>query len=173
MLISGWDLIIMLNPLHMDFVYFITNLDYYVFLKEHPDRSSATCMRAAFLFVFSNYFHIFRVPEKKKGKIKKTLCLLRVEVFRVFYCPSSTFCSWSKHTSGLIFSWILRSCSTLLKASINVTLYKERKQVEMRWGGSLVKDELNHSQNSSTSVKLIEKVFITGSLPDMLAVCHL
>lgn len=28
--------------------------------------------------------------------------------------------------------------------------------------GSLVKGELNHSQNSSTSVKLIEKLFITG-----------
>lgn len=40
-------------------------------------------------------------------------------------------------------------------------------------GGVLVKDELNRSQNSSTSVKLIEKLFITGSLSDMLAVCHL
>lgn len=35
-----------------------------------------------------------------------------------------------------------------------------------------MKDELNHSQNSSTSVKLIEKLFITGCLSDMLAVCH-
>lgn len=40
-------------------------------------------------------------------------------------------------------------------------------------GGSLVKYQLNHSQNSSTSVKLIEKPFITGCLSDMLAVCHL
>lgn len=29
-------------------------------------------------------------------------------------------------------------------------------------GGCLVKDKLNHSENSSTSVKLIEKLFITG-----------
>lgn len=37
--------------------------------------------------------------------------------------------------------------------------------------GCLVKDKLNHSENSSTSVKLIEKLFITGCcLPPIIGV---
>lgn len=74
---------------------------------------------------------------------------------------------------------VFLSCSTVLnmctEPSINLTLYKVGNRVRQRvkGGGSLVKDQLNHSQNSSRSVKLIEKPFITGCLSDMLAVCHL
>lgn len=62
-----------------------------------------------------------------------------------------------------------------VEPSNELTLFKVRKASETQWkgGGSLVKEQLNHSQNSSTSVKLIEKPFITGCLSDMLAVCHL
>lgn len=77
-----------------------------------------------------------------------------------------------KHTSGVAFRLNVYSfCSTFFETLHQ--LYPLQRVRQSDGGGSLVKDQLNCSQNSSTSVKLIEKPFITGCLSDMLAVCHL